>query len=72
VLFDEPGASLDYESDTRFMTQLKALKGQCTMVMVSHRPSHIRLADKVILMQQGSVQFAGSADEAISILMEAQ
>ncbi len=70
VLFDEPGASLDFESDTRFMNQLKALKGQCTMVMVSHRPSHIRLADKVILMNQGSVQFAGNADEAISILME--
>lgn len=70
VLFDEPGASLDFESDTRFMNQLKALKGQCTMVMVSHRPSHIRLADKVILMNQGSVQFAGKADEAISILME--
>jgi ATP-binding cassette subfamily C protein/ATP-binding cassette subfamily C protein LapB len=70
VLFDEPGASLDFESDTRFMNQLKALKGQCTMVMVSHRPSHIRLADKVILMNQGSVQFAGDANEAISILME--
>lgn len=70
VLFDEPGASLDFESDTRFMNQLKELKGQCTMVMVSHRPSHIRLADKVILMNQGSVQYAGDADEAISILME--
>ena len=71
VLFDEPGASLDFASDTRFMNQLKALKGQCTMIMISHRPSHIRLADKVILMHQGAVQFAGSADEAISILMEA-
>jgi ATP-binding cassette, subfamily C, bacterial LapB len=70
VLFDEPGASLDFESDTRFMNQLRKLKGQCTMIMVSHRPSHIRLADKVILMQQGAVQFAGAADEAISILME--
>ncbi len=70
VLFDEPGASLDYDSDTRFMNQLKALKGHCTMVMVSHRPSHIRLADKVILMNQGAIQFAGTADEAISILME--
>ncbi|MCK5830878.1 MAG: ATP-binding cassette domain-containing protein, partial [Methylococcales bacterium] len=69
VLFDEPGASLDYASDTRFMNQLKILKGQCTMIMVSHRPSHIRLADKVILLQQGNVQFAGSADKAISILM---
>ena len=70
VLFDEPGASLDFESDTRFMNQLKAIKGQCTMIMVSHRPSHIRLADKVILMNQGSIQFAGAADEAISILMD--
>jgi len=52
------------------MKQLQALKGHCTMVMVSHRPSHIRLADKVILMNQGAVQFSGAADEAISILME--
>jgi len=71
VLFDEPGASLDFASDTRFMNQLKALKGQCTLIMVSHRPSHIRLADKVILLHQGAVQFAGNADEAISLLMEA-
>ncbi len=70
VLFDEPGASLDFASDTLFMQQLATLKGQCTMVMVSHRPSHIRLADKVILMQQGSVQFAGDPEQAISILME--
>ncbi len=70
VLFDEPGASLDYDSDIRFMNQLQALKGHCTMVMVSHRPSHIRLADKVILMNQGVIQFSGAADEAISILME--
>ncbi len=70
VLFDEPGASLDFESDTRFMNQLRALKGQCTMIMVSHRPSHIRLADKVLLMQQGALQFAGAPDEAISMLME--
>ncbi|BCG63757.1 MAG: ATP-binding cassette, subfamily C, bacterial LapB [Methyloprofundus sp.] len=70
VLFDEPGASLDFASDTLFMQQLTALKGQCTMIMVSHRPSHIRLADKVILMQQGSVQFAGDPEQAISLLME--
>jgi ATP-binding cassette subfamily C protein/ATP-binding cassette subfamily C protein LapB len=70
VLFDEPGASLDFASDTLFMQQLAALKGQCTMIMVSHRPSHIRLADKVILMQQGSVQFAGPPEQAISLLME--
>jgi len=72
ILFDEPGASLDFESDTRFMKQLKTLKGHSTIVMVSHRPSHIRLADKVVVMNQGAVQFIGEADKAISILMEAK
>ncbi|WP_198244960.1 peptidase domain-containing ABC transporter [methane-oxidizing endosymbiont of Gigantopelta aegis] len=72
ILFDEPGASLDFESDTRFMKQLKTLKGHSTIVMVSHRPSHIRLADKVVVMKQGAVQFIGEADKAISILMEAE
>lgn len=69
VLFDEPGSSLDAESDTRFMRQLNLLKGQHTIVMVSHRPSHIRLADKALLLENGSVKYAGSPDKAIEILM---
>ncbi|HHQ13915.1 MAG TPA: ATP-binding cassette domain-containing protein [Chromatiales bacterium] len=43
ILLDEPGASLDYEADANFMQQLKRMKGERTMVMISHRPSHIRL-----------------------------
>jgi ABC-type bacteriocin/lantibiotic exporters, contain an N-terminal double-glycine peptidase domain len=69
ILFDEPGASLDDESDARFMRQLEKLKGDRTVVMVSHRPSHIRLADKVVLLDKGAVRFAGAPDEAISIMM---
>lgn len=71
VLLDEPGASLDGESDARFMRQLAKLKGRHTVVMVSHRPSHIRLADKAILLDQGSVKYAGTPDQAIKIMMEA-
>lgn len=70
LLLDEPGASLDEESDQRLMTQLKKLKGKRTIVMVSHRPSHIRLADKAILLEQGSVQLAGPADAVVEKLME--
>jgi len=69
LLLDEPGASLDDESDLRFVTQLKQLHGKRTIVMVSHRPSHIRLADKVVLLDQGSVQFVGPADQGISKLL---
>ena len=69
LLLDEPGASLDYESDLRFVKHLKQLRGRRTIIMVSHRPSHIRLADKVVLMEQGTVQFMGPADEAVKRLM---
>ncbi len=70
LLLDEPGASLDEESDHRLISQLKKLKGKRTIVMVSHRPSHIRLADKAVLLEQGSVQLAGPADAVVEKLME--
>ncbi|MFK8047880.1 MAG: peptidase domain-containing ABC transporter [Halioglobus sp.] len=72
VLLDEPGASLDNDSDTRFMSQLEKLRGQHTVVMVSHRPSHIRLADKVVLLEDGTVKYAGPPDKAIAMMMSAQ
>ncbi len=53
LLLDEPGASLDNESDLRLMKQLKELKGKRTIIMVSHRPTHIRIADRAVLMEQG-------------------
>jgi ATP-binding cassette subfamily C protein/ATP-binding cassette subfamily C protein LapB len=69
LLLDEPGASLDNESDLRFTAQLKKLHGKRTIIMVSHRPSHIQLADKVVLLDRGSVQFVGPARQGIAKLM---
>ena len=69
ILFDEPGASLDDESDKQFMQQLEKLKGDRTVIMVSHRPSHIRLADKAVLLDKGAVQFIGEPKDVISMMM---
>jgi len=69
VLLDEPGASLDSASDARFMRQLESLKGQHTVIMVSHRPSHIRLADRAVLLDEGTVKYAGEPANAIEIMM---
>ncbi|MES9880074.1 MAG: peptidase domain-containing ABC transporter [Sedimenticola sp.] len=70
VLLDEPGASLDRESDGRLMEQLKRLKGSKTVIMVSHRPSHARIADKVVILDQGAVSFIGNPDQAIEMILE--
>ncbi len=70
VLFDEPGASLDDESDQQFMNQLQVLRKKKTILMVTHRPSHIRLTDKAIYLLNGSIAFAGTPDEVIKLMLE--
>ena len=72
VLLDEPGASLDNESDARLMRQLEVLKGEHTVVMVSHRPSHVRIADKAVWLESGSVKYVGAPDKAIQMMMSEQ
>ncbi len=70
VLFDEPGASLDDESDQNLMKQIKLLRQKKTIIMVSHRPSHIRLMDHAIYLSQGSVAFEGKPDDVIKLILE--
>ena len=55
LLMDEPGQTLDFEADNAFIQSLKKLKGTCTIIMVSHRPSHIKLCDKVLSIENGMV-----------------
>lgn len=63
LLFDEPGAGLDGESDACFTATLQALKGKRTVIFISHRPSHMKIADTVLLFQGGYLQGAASPEE---------
>ena len=62
MLFDEPGAGLDDYGDQKLMETLKALKGKATVIFISHRPSHIRLADTLLVMDKGYLRAAGPPD----------
>ena len=46
VLFDEANSSLDIAGDNIMTSLMLELKKHCTLVMVSHRPSLIALANK--------------------------
>ncbi|QWD89970.1 peptidase domain-containing ABC transporter [Polynucleobacter sp. MWH-Braz-FAM2G] len=62
MLFDEPGAGLDDYGDQKFMEALQALKGKATVLFISHRPSHIRLADTLLVLDKGYLRAAGPPD----------
>jgi ABC-type multidrug transport system fused ATPase/permease subunit len=63
LVMDEATSALD--SETEFMVQesIETLKGSITMVIVAHRLSTIRNADRVILMDKGKVEAMGTFDQ---------
>ncbi|MCE3263193.1 MAG: transporter ATP-binding protein YvcR [Pseudoduganella sp.] len=63
ILFDEANISLDLESDRRLQAYLAARKGRCTILMVTHRPSLLALADQVYTLAGGRLR-AGRMETA--------
>ncbi len=65
MLFDEPGNGLDYEGDQVFMKKVDRLRGNTTVFIVTHRPSHLKMADKIIWMDSGHIRAIGPAPEVL-------
>lgn len=55
VLLDEPAGGLDSHGDEALMNVIRRLKGRATVLVVTHRPSHVRLADKLLELRDGQV-----------------
>ena len=72
MLFDEPAQGLDEAGDAAFMARLAAIKGSCTMLLVTHRPSHMRLADRVLLLDGGHLVAIGTPDEILDRMAKAE
>ena len=68
TLFDEPASGLDFMADRQFMKTLERMKGHSTVFMVTHRPSHLKLADKIVVLVQGQVRMAGPAKQVLERL----
>jgi ATP-binding cassette subfamily C protein/ATP-binding cassette subfamily C protein LapB len=63
MLFDEPVNGLDFAGDRAFMKAVEAMRGHATVFLVTHRPSHLRLADQILLLEDGYLRLAGAADQ---------
>lgn len=53
LLFDEANAGLDRRADAKLIDALATLKGEVTIIAISHRPSLIRMADRVVSIHKG-------------------
>ena len=66
LVLDEPTAALDAFREHRLYEQVGALAGDKTVVFISHRFSTVRMADLIVVIEDGRVVEIGGHDELIA------
>jgi len=66
MILDEPTAALDTESERLVIEGLERLMKGRTVIMIAHRLSTVRDADKIIVLKDGVVAEQGTNDELIA------
>ncbi len=67
LLLDDPVSQVDSETGEKIIRNIKKLKGEKTMVIVSHRLSALRFAHKIITLKKGKITEAGTHDELMDM-----
>ena len=65
VILDEATSYIDSNTENRIQEALKRLTANRTTIVVAHRLSTVREADRIIVMERGRIQEAGSHDQLI-------
>jgi ATP-binding cassette subfamily B protein len=67
VLLDEPTAQLDVRGEAEIFDRILAATRQCTTILISHRFSTVRHADRICVLEQGKLVEFGTHDELIGL-----
>jgi ABC-type multidrug transport system fused ATPase/permease subunit len=63
LILDEASASLDVETEHKFFSYLKTLKGELAVIMIAHRLSTLKDCGKIVFIDQGRDVAASTFDE---------
>jgi len=68
LLMDEPTSSMDAQSEVAFLRHLKAACGDCTLIVVTHRPAVLELVGRIVVVDAGRVVMDGPRLQVLAAL----
>jgi ABC-type multidrug transport system fused ATPase/permease subunit len=66
LVLDEPTASLDAEAEHDLFVKLQFLAEDRTAILISHRFSTVRQADRIAVLRDGKIEELGTHDELVA------
>jgi subfamily B ATP-binding cassette protein MsbA len=66
LILDEAASALDTESEALVQKAIDRLHGQMTILVVAHRLSTIRKADRIFVLEHGEIVESGTREELLS------
>jgi subfamily B ATP-binding cassette protein HlyB/CyaB len=65
LIFDEATSALDYESERTIQMHMSAICRQRTVIIIAHRLSAVRHADRILVIERGQLAEQGRHEELI-------
>ncbi len=72
LLMDEPTSSMDAQSEVAFLRQLKEACGDCTLIVVTHRPAVLELVGRIVVIDNGRAVMDGPKAQVLAALSGAK
>jgi ATP-binding cassette, subfamily B, bacterial len=67
LVLDEPTASLDVRTEAEFHERVVSQVADATTILISHRMSTVRPADRIVVLRDGRVAEDGTHDELLAL-----